>query len=280
MRDTARQIIRINDPHDPRIAEFRDIRERDLVGRHGQFIAEGTVVLRMLAAAHVSAKARFRAEKLLLLENRLEGLGEILAAFPAEVPVYVASAAVLDQIAGFHLHRGVLALGSRMLEQGADALLNALPEKALVGVCCGISNHDNIGSIFRNAAAFGVSALLLDETCCDPLYRKALRVSVGSVLSVPFARGGAALSLLETVDRAGFAIFGLSPRGEIDIRNVPKGNRVALVTGTEGEGLPAHIMQRFQTARIPQMPQLDSLNAATATGIALYEMARGQDLLG
>ncbi len=167
-----------------------------------------------------------------------------------------------------------------MLEQGADALLNALPEKALVGVCCGISNHDNIGSIFRNAAAFGVSALLLDETCCDPLYRKALRVSVGSVLSVPFARGGAALSLLETVDRAGFAIFGLSPRGEIDIRNVPKGNRVALVTGTEGEGLPAHIMERFQTARIPQMPQLDSLNAATATGIALYEMARGQDLLG
>jgi tRNA G18 (ribose-2'-O)-methylase SpoU len=280
MRDTARQIIRINDPHDPRIAEFRDIRERDLVGRHGQFIAEGTVVLRMLAAAHVLAKARFRAEKLLLLENRLEGLGEILAAFPAEVPVYVASAAVLDQIAGFHLHRGVLALGSRMLEQGADALLNALPEKALVGVCCGISNHDNIGSIFRNAAAFGVSALLLDETCCDPLYRKALRVSVGSVLSVPFARGGAALSLLETVDRAGFAIFGLSPRGEIDIRNVPKGNRVALVTGTEGEGLPAHIMERFQTARIPQMPQLDSLNAATATGIALYEMARGQDLLG
>ena len=280
MCDTARQIIRINDPHDPRIAEFRDIRERDLVGRHGHFIAEGTVVLRMLAAAHVSADARFRAEKLLLLENRLEGLGEILAAFPAEVPVYVASAAVLDQIAGFHLHRGVLALGSRMLEQGADALLNALPEKALVGVCCGISNHDNIGSIFRNAAAFGVSALLLDETCCDPLYRKALRVSVGSVLSVPFARGGAALSLLETVDRAGFAIFGLSPRGEIDIRNVPKGNRVALVTGTEGEGLPAHIMERFQTARIPQMPQLDSLNAATATGIALYEMARGQDLLG
>ncbi|MCJ8509182.1 RNA methyltransferase [Rhizobium lemnae] len=280
MRDTARQIIRINDPHDPRIAEFRDIRERDLVGRHRQFIAEGTVVLRMLAAAHMSVAARFRAEKLLLLENRLEGLGEILAAFPAEVPVYVASAAVLDQIAGFHLHRGVLALGSRELEQGADALLNALPEKALVGVCCGISNHDNIGSIFRNAAAFGVSALLLDETCCDPLYRKALRVSVGSVLSVPFARGGAALSLLETVDRAGFAIFGLSPRGEIDIREVPKVNRVALVTGTEGEGLPAHIMERFQTARIPQMPQLDSLNAATATGIALYEMARGQDLLG
>lgn len=280
MRDTARQIIRINDPHDPRIAEFRDIRERDLVGRHGHFIAEGTVVLRMLAAAHVSAEARFRAEKLLLLENRLEGLGEILAAFPVEVPVYVASAAVLDQIAGFHLHRGVLALGSRMLGQGADTLLNALPEKALIGVCCGISNHDNIGSIFRNAAAFGVSALLLDETCCDPLYRKALRVSVGSVLSVPFARGGAALSLLETVDRAGFAIFGLSPRGEIDIRDVPKVNRVALVTGTEGEGLPAHIIERFQTARIPQMPQLDSLNAATATGIALYEMARGQDLLG
>lgn len=279
MSTTARQIIRIEDPQDARISEFRDIRERDLVGRRGQFIAEGTVVLRMLAAAHLQQKPRFRAEKLLLLENRVEGVAELLAQFPQEVPAYFASASVLDQIAGFHLHRGVLALGSRIEERDAAALLGSLGETALIGMCCGISNHDNIGSIFRNAAAFGVSALLLDETCCDPLYRKALRVSVGSVLSVPFARGGAALELLEQVHEAGFEIWGLSPRGSTDIRDVPKINRIALVTGTEGEGLPAHIMQRFQTARISQMPQLDSLNAATATGIALYEMARGQGLL-
>lgn len=279
MSTSARQIIRIEDPQDAQISEFRDIRERDLVGRRGQFIAEGTVVLRMLAAAHLQDTPRFRAEKLLLLENRVEGVAELLAQFPPEVPAYIASASVLDEIAGFHLHRGVLALGSRIEERDAAALLGSLGETALIGVCCGISNHDNIGSIFRNAAAFGVSALLLDETCCDPLYRKALRVSVGSVLSVPFARGGAALDLLEQVHEAGFEIWGLSPRGSIDIRDVPRVNRIALVTGTEGEGLPAHIMQRFQTARIPQMPQLDSLNAATATGIALYEMARGQGLL-
>lgn len=280
MPELERQIIRIEDPHDPRIAEFRDIRERDLVGRHGRFIAEGTVVLRMLAAAHGRETSVFRAEKILLLENRLDGIADLMAEFPPDVPVYVASGPVLDQIAGFHLHRGVLAVGRRAGEHDSAGLLASLGETALIGVCCGISNHDNIGSIFRNAAAFGVSALLLDETCCDPLYRKALRVSVGSVLSVPFARGGAALDLLEQVHQSGFAIWGLSPRGSRDIRDVPKVNRVALVTGTEGEGLPSHIMERFQTARIPQMPQLDSLNAATATGIALYEMARGQGLIG
>lgn len=272
-------LIRIEDPHDPRIAEFRDIREKDLVGRHGAFIAEGTVVLNMLAAAHSAPNGAFRAEKLLLLENRVQGLSALRAAFPADVPVYVASGAVLDQIAGFHLHRGVLALGRRTAAPDVGGLLNAATG-GLIAVCCGISNHDNMGSIFRNCAAFGVSALLLDETCCDPLYRKAIRVSVGSVLSVPFARGGRALDLLGQVDAAGFAIWGLSPRGEVDIRQVERAPKLALVTGTEGEGLPADIMQRFRTARIPQMPNLDSLNAATATGIALYEMARLQGVLG
>lgn len=272
-------LIHIDDPRDPRIAEFRDIRERDLVGRQGGFIAEGTVVLRMLASAHCSSNGAFSAEKLLLLENRVDGLCGLLENFPPDVPVYVAQASVLDQIAGFHLHRGVLALGRRRSVPDPASLLAQARTPGLIAVCCGISNHDNMGSIFRNAAAFGVSCLLLDETCCDPLYRKALRVSVGSVLSVPFARGGNALTLLEEVDAAGFAIWGLSPRGSVDIRQIPQVPKLALVTGTEGEGLPAEIMQRFNTARIPQMPHLDSLNAATATGIALYEMARAQDLL-
>ncbi len=91
----------------------------------------------------------------MLLENRVEGVAELLAQFPQEVPAYFASASVLDQIAGFHLHRGVLALGSRIEERDAAALLGSLGQTALIGVCCGISNHDNIGSIFRNAAAFG-----------------------------------------------------------------------------------------------------------------------------
>ncbi|KGD99900.1 RNA methyltransferase [Rhizobium sp. YS-1r] len=267
--------IRIHDADDSRIAEFRSIRERDLTGREGRFIAEGTVVLRMLAAAH-RAGGDFCAEKILLLENRVTGLTDILADFPEDVPVYVATGAVLDRIAGFHLHRGVLALGRRKPERAVTKLIADLPQKALVVVAFGISNHDNIGSIFRNAAAFGADAVLLDQSCCDPLYRKALRVSVGAVLSVPYAKSGTAFEILAVLTEKDFTIWGLSPRGRVEIRNVPASDRMALITGTEGEGLPQDVLSRIQTARIAQAPGLDSLNAATATGIALYEIAMAQ----
>jgi tRNA G18 (ribose-2'-O)-methylase SpoU len=266
------RLIEIDDPNDPRIVEFRDIRERDLTGRESRFIAEGTVVLRLLADAHARGRG-FVAEKLLLLRNRLEGLEEIIAAFPEDVPVYVAEAPVVDGIVGFHLHRGVLALGRRTVEDSLDAFLDRLPPQALVLVGCGISNHDNVGSMFRNAAAFGADAVLLDETSCDPLYRKALRVSVGSVLTTPYCRQGNALDLLGALAARGFSIWGLSPRGKTDIREVPPAGRMALVVGTEGEGLPEAILAAFGSARIPQAPGLDSLNVATATGIALFEMA-------
>jgi tRNA G18 (ribose-2'-O)-methylase SpoU len=269
---TDGRLIAIEDPGDFRIAEFRDIRERDMTGRQGRFIAEGTVVLRLLAEAHVSRRG-FVAEKVLLLRNRVAGLEEIIAAFPEDVPVYVADAAVLDGIVGFHLHRGVLAIGRRIAEDDVGALLGAMPEYALVLVGCGISNHDNVGSMFRNAAAFGADALLLDETSCDPLYRKALRVSVGSVLTMPYRRQGAAVDILRALADGGFAIWSLSPRGETDIRTIAPSKRVALVVGTEGEGLPEAILSAFGSARISQAPGLDSLNVATATGIALFELA-------
>jgi len=270
--------VRIDDADDPRIAEFRSIRERDLTGREGRFIAEGTVVLRMLAAAH-RAGGDFSAEKILLLENRVAGLADILSEFPEEVPVYVASGAVLDQIAGFHLHRGVLALGRRGRERSVAELIAGLPGMALLVAAFGISNHDNVGSIFRNAAAFGADAVLLDEGCCDPLYRKALRVSVGAVLSVPYTKSGSMADILALLTQGGFAIWGLSPAGAVEIRNVPASDRMVLITGTEGEGLPADILSRIRTARIAQAQGLDSLNAATATGIALYEIAVAQGRL-
>lgn len=271
-------LVRIEDADDPRIAEFRSIRERDLTGREGRFIAEGTVVLRMLAAAH-RAGGDFIAEKLLLLENRVSGLTEILSEFPENVPVHVASGAVLDEIAGFHLHRGVLAVGRRRQERAVAELIAGLPPKALVVAAFGISNHDNVGSIFRNAAAFGADAVLLDQSCCDPLYRKALRVSVGSVLSVPYVRNGSTAEILSGLTEAGFSIWGLSPAGAVEIRSVPASDRMVLITGTEGEGLPADILAQIKTARIAQAPGLDSLNAATATGIALYEIAMAQGRL-
>lgn len=267
----AGEPVRIDDPADPRIAGFVSIRERDLTGRGGLFIAEGTVVLRMLGQGAAQANG-FAAEAILLLENRLAGLAEVLAAFPATVPVYVASQAVFDAIAGFNMHRGVLALGRKPAAGGA-ALLDRLPETSLVLVGCGLSNHDNAGSIFRNAAAFGVDGVFLDETSCDPLYRKAIRVSVGSVLTVPFVRGLAAEALLQKLAEAGFEIWGLSPRGQVAVAAIPAARRIALVLGTEGEGLPENILSAFHTARIPQQPGLDSLNVATASGIALYQIA-------
>ncbi|GEO85629.1 MULTISPECIES: TrmH family RNA methyltransferase [Alphaproteobacteria] len=275
---TERTLIAIEDPADPRIVEFSQIRERDLTGRAGQFIAEGTVVLRMLAAANRAGRG-IRAEKLLLLRNRVDGVADLLAAFPGDVPVYVAEAPVLDAIAGFHLHRGVLALGRRDVGDSTDTLIAALPQESLVLVGCGISNHDNVGALFRNAAAFGADAVLLDETCCDPLYRKALRVSVGSVLTTPYARSGSSQALLGGLSEKGFAIWALSPAGEVEIGEIVPQARMALVMGTEGEGLPKAILDRFHTARIAQSPGLDSLNVGTASGIALYSMAKAMGRL-
>lgn len=264
---------RITDPADPRIAAFVSIRERDLTGRQNRFIAEGTVVLRMLAAAS-SQDGAFAAEAILLLESRVAGLADILSQFDETVPVFVADAQVFNAIAGFDMHRGVLALGTRRIVRTADALLQSLPDEALILAACGLSNHDNVGAIFRNAAAFGASAVLLDETSCDPLYRKAIRVSVGSVLTVPFVRHGTTGDLLEALEARGFALWGLSPRGETDLDQIPPSARTALMVGAEGEGLPPALMARIRTARIRQRPGLDSLNVATATGIALHRIAR------
>jgi tRNA G18 (ribose-2'-O)-methylase SpoU len=266
------RLIEITSADDPRISAFQNIKERDLVGREGRFIVEGTVVLRMLAAAHKEQRA-FAAECLFVLRNRLNGVSDILAEFPEDVPIYIADGAVMDEIVGFHLHRGVLALGKKLDASDQPALIDQLPEESLVLIGCGMSNHDNLGAMFRNAAAFMADAVFLDETCCDPLYRKALRVSVGSVLSVPYQREGSALEMLEALTSAGFEIWNLSPAGTHEIRQIPKAKRMALVIGTEGDGLPQAVLERFHTAKIAQSPALDSLNAGTASGLALYQMA-------
>ena len=224
--------VTIVDAADSRIAEFREIRERDLTGRQGRFIAEGTVVLRMLAQAH--RRGTFAAEKILLLANRAAGVADILAEFPDDVPVYIAEAETLDGIVGFHLHRGVLALGRKLSPE--TSLLDRLPEQALVIAGCGISNHDNAGSMFRNAAAFKADAIFLDETSCDPLYRKALRVmKLAEKFNLP---------VVTLIDTAG-AYAGISAeernQSEAIARNLFELSRlrvpvVATVTGEGGSG--------------------------------------------
>jgi tRNA G18 (ribose-2'-O)-methylase SpoU len=258
--------VRIDDPDDPRLAPYRDIRERDLVGRQDRFIAEGKVVLNVLLAAR-----RFEAESVLVLESRFAGLEPALR--QAGLPVYVVPASVMDGVAGFHMHRGILAVGRRHPPQATAALLTELPATALVVALVGIANHDNMGAIFRNAAAFGAGAVLLDKTCCDPLYRKSIRVSVGAALKVPYTDAGSAEEMIEALARSDFFTIALSPRGQRSIRDVEPGSRTALLLGTEGDGLPEALMARLETARIPMVEDFDSLNVATASAIALYELS-------
>lgn len=260
----------IEDPDDPRIAPYCAVRERDVAGRGERFIAEGEVVLRLL----LSDRSRHRAESVLVAENRVAGLAGLLAPLPDDAPLYVASQRVMDAVVGFHIHRGVLAVGRRARDRGAAALLAGLPAEALVVGLVGVSNHDNMGGVFRNAAAFGADAVVLDGSCCDPLYRKAIRVSVGACLTTPFARGGSGDALLGALDGAGFRTVALSPSGLVQLHDVDRGQRTALLLGAEGPGLPAALMERVGTARIDMAAGFDSLNVAATSAVALYEMSR------
>jgi tRNA G18 (ribose-2'-O)-methylase SpoU len=262
-------IIHITDPDDGRIDAFRNVKERDLVGRQGRFIAEGRVVLNVLIQS-----APETIESLLVLENRMEGISQLTALLPSSVPVYCAPQAVMDAVAGFHLHRGILAMAKRAAPPEFSSFIGSLGKDAFVAVLAGISNHDNMGSIFRNAAAFEADALVLDNECCDPLYRKSIRVSVGAALRVPHVRGGAIDAALSALAGAGFDVFALSPRGAVSVEMLPKTGRRALVFGAEGPGLPPSVLQSAQSCRIPMSGDFDSLNVATASGLALYHASR------
>lgn len=261
-------LVPIDDPADPRIADYRDIREKDLVGRRDLFVAEGEVVLTVLIGS-----SRHRPLSLLLDERRVGALSGLLERLEPEVPVYTASRAVLDAIAGFPLHRGILALGRKAALPSAGELLASLPERATVVVAMGIANHDNIGGIFRNAAAFGADAVLLDAGCCDPFYRKALRVSVGHVLSLPIARVGDDEDLVGVLHAAEFEVLSLSPRAPERLVDVARAPRTAILLGTEGPGLSAEVLARTRAISIPMAAGVDSLNVATTSGIVLHHLA-------
>lgn len=266
--------IRIEGISDERIAAFRDIRERDLVGRSG-FIAEGTVVVEQLLRS-----ARFEPKSLLVLENRLAGIAPLVALLPADVPLYVADGKTFDAIAGFPVHRGVMAYGMARAATAATSAEVLVGEAAAAGgtivVAVGIANHDNIGAIFRNAAAFGASLVLLDASCCDPLYRKALRVSVGSVLTVPFARVPTAEAALALLEACGVRCLALSPSGQEELEAMERRGPSALFLGTEGRGLPEPLMARMTTVRIAMAEGFDSLNVATSAAIALQRRFSAQ----
>lgn len=263
-------MIRIDHPDDPRIAGFRDIRERDLTGRQGLFVAEGEVVLNVLT----SPQSRCRPVALLLDQKRAEGLAGVIARVDAAAPVYVADQPILDAIAGFHLHRGILALGCKPGPATLEGCLAPLGPDAVVVAACGIGNHDNMGGLFRNAAAFGAGAVLLDRTCCDPFYRKAIRVSVGAVLRTPMVMGLDPSDMLDGLERARFTAVALTPGAETPLHRMPREGRVALILGPEGPGLSQEIIARCRAVGIPMSGGFDSLNVSVASGIALHHFTR------
>jgi tRNA G18 (ribose-2'-O)-methylase SpoU len=266
------EILTIDDPDDPRIAAYRAIREGDLVGRHGQFIAEGEVVLNVL----LSERSLHPTRSLLLSDKRVGGLSNLLARVPDGIPVYAARQPVLDAISGFHIHRGVLALGERTSMPDTHDLLAGLGHEALVVALAGIANHDNMGGICRNAAAFGADAVLLDGACVDPFYRKAIRVSVGGALTLPFAAMPAGAAALDLLAEHGFGVLALSPSGMTALADLEPAPRVAVMFGTEGPGLPRSVLDGAKKVRIEMARGMDSLNVATASGIVLHHLRRRQ----
>ncbi|MFD4194545.1 TrmH family RNA methyltransferase [Amycolatopsis thermoflava] len=263
------QIVRTEDEGDPRLDDFRDLstadRRPDRPGGRGLVIAEGTVVVRRLLASAYPPRA------LLGVERRIAELAPDLADVP--VPAYVTSAEVMAKVVGFHLNRGVLAVADRAPQPDADEIL---ARSRVVAVLEGVGDHENIGALFRNAAALGVDGVLLGAGCADPLYRRSVRVSMGNVLRVPFAPLTPWPSGLERVRAAGFRVAALTPRADSrTLREVAAdGGRTALLLGSEGPGLTAEALDSADVAvRIPMSEGVDSLNVATAAAVAFYELA-------
>ena len=259
-------VERIHRADDPRVAAFRDVRDGELLRARGKFMAEGRLIVR-----RVVEDRRFSVQSILVNEAALADLAAVVQGTALEIPIYVCGAEELRGISGYDVHRGCLALVERPLETPVDDLLAA---GSLV-ILEGVTNADNVGGVFRNAAAFGVGGVLLSPTCCDPLYRKAIRTSMAASLRVPFARIEEWPAALARVRAAGFTIVALTPREPSETLDVfaarASGSRIALVAGTEGAGLtPAVEAAADYRVRIPISSEVDSLNLAVAVGIALH----------
>lgn len=262
----------VDDPDDPRLDDFRDLnsvdRRPDLPGGKGLVIAEGVLVVQRMLAS------RFTAHALLGTDRRLAELADDLTGVAA--PFYRTSAEVMAQVVGFHLNRGVLAAARRVPEHGVDQVAAGARTLAVLE---GVNDHENLGSMFRNAAGLGVDAVVFGSGCADPLYRRAVRVSMGHALLVPYARATDWPADLVTLRERGFRLLAMTPRG--DARALPEAmaaahdDRVAIVVGAEGPGLTAATLRLSDMrVRIPMSRGTDSLNVATAAAVAFYERSR------
>jgi tRNA G18 (ribose-2'-O)-methylase SpoU len=263
-------ITAIGDPTDPRLDDYRDLttadRRPDRPGGRGLVIAEGVVVVRRLI------ESPYPVRSLLGVPRRIEELTAELARL--DVPAYATDADTMATAVGFHLNRGVLAVADRAAPVDARELARTA---RVLAVCEGVNDHENLGSLFRNAAALGVDGILLGPRCADPLYRRSVRVSMGHALRVPFAPlPGPWPESLDLLREAGLRVAALTPAPDA----VPvsaaglAGERVALLLGAEGPGLtPEALAAADVRVRIPMATGVDSLNVATAAAVAFHAVA-------
>ena len=261
-------VIPIAASEDPRVAEFRNVPDAELLSRHGLFVAEGRLVVRRLLE-----ESSFAARSVMVTEPALASLHDVVTAHGA-LPVYVVRQDVMDEITGFNIHRGCLALGERPLPRSVNSLTGQT--RRLVAMER-VGNVDNVGAIFRNAAAFDVDGILVGPSCADPLYRKAIRTSMGAALITPFADAQPWPAVLQELHTDGWAVVAMTPSSTAlplaDVAEVVRGLRTVIVVGHEGDGLTQDsITACGYQARIPMANGVDSVNVATATAIALYEL--------
>jgi tRNA G18 (ribose-2'-O)-methylase SpoU len=287
-------LVAVEDPDDPRLDHYRDL--NDPAGRirpdtdQSVFVVEGRLAVdRLLTSGYTVCS-------LLVDDHQVTAAGDLVAATRARgAPVFVGSRAMVSHTVGFALHRGVVALATRPAPADAgrvlaDAVGTSAPDgvASLVAILEGLNDHENIGALFRNAAAFGVGGVLLDPTCADPLYRRSVRVSVGHVLHMPFARVVPWPAGLDQVRGAGFVVAALAPRpaadsgvpavGLAELKAWVSGSDhpvgVALLLGAEGPGLTdAALAASDVVVPIPIVDRVDSLNVATAAAIAFHALA-------
>jgi tRNA G18 (ribose-2'-O)-methylase SpoU len=262
--------IVLEDSADRRLDDYRSVKDGALWRERGLFVAEGRLVVR-----RVIEQRTLQVRSVLVNPAADRQLDDVLTRLSPEVPVYTCNSDVCTKVSGFAIHRGCLALVQRPDPRELKAVLS---DARLVVVTEALTDPDNVGGVFRNAAAFGADAVILSPTCCDPLYRKAIRTSMGMTLRVPFARAEPWPDALDVVAAAGFTIAALTPgtpAGTIDEFAATTVTRIALLVGTEGAGLSAAARARAHVSvRIPIAPQVDSLNVAVATGIALSRLSR------
>lgn len=265
-------VIDIDDPNDTRVDDFRDLssvdRRPDLPTGKALIIAEGVLVVQRMLAS------RFTPHAFLGTDRKLAELAADLHGSAA--PYYRASAEVMAEVVGFHLNRGVLGVARRPPELTLPPVLS---EARTVVVLEGVNDHENLGSIFRNAAGLSVDAVMFGSGCADPLYRRAVRVSMGHALLVPFVRADEWPDDIERLRENGFTLLAMTPNPQApmlaDAMADLTDRKVAFFVGAEGPGLSETTMQACDVrVRIPMSRRTDSLNVATAAALAFYERGR------